>query len=229
MKWIKTWSRSRTLEERFSDLAADRHILLREIRGRRDKPASLCKLQEGSFKLICLRDNYRCCTVLLVRLMIVSQIWQIYTSSIKLSKIYVFKHYPPNLPSPIPWPQDVCLELLYLQPPLWKNPGSAPALGVFKMALCIQNIQSWIQFKEFSCACEKFITFSQFARKTIAYSQTLYFLFEVRRACGIKNKNRGGFIDRQRKGVGLEEEENIFLSRASRLLMFSKRTERKMK
>ena len=30
-------------EERFSDLAVDRHILLREIRGKQDMPASLCK------------------------------------------------------------------------------------------------------------------------------------------------------------------------------------------
>ena len=30
----------------------------------------------------------------------------------------------------------------------------------------------------------------------------------------IKNKNRGGFIDRQRKGVVVGEKENILLSRA---------------
>ena len=33
----------------------------------------------------------------------------------------------------------------------------------------------------------------------IACSLTLYFLFEVRRVRVIKNKNRGGFIDRQKK------------------------------
>ena len=52
---------------------------------------------------------------------------------------------------------------------------------------------------------------------TLACSQTLYFLVEVRRARVIKDKNRGGlacvqtrlytgyegFIDRQRKGVGV--------------------------
>ena len=38
-------------------------------------------------------------------------------------------------------------------------------------------------------------------------SQTLYFLCEVRRARVIKNKNRGGFVDHQRKGVGVGEEE----------------------
>ena len=37
-------------------------------------------------------------------------------------------------------------------------------------------------------------------------SQTLYFLFKVRRAR--ETKNRGGFIDRQHKGVGVGEEEN---------------------
>ena len=89
--------------------------------------------------------------------------------------------------------------------------------------------QPWIQFKEFSSACEKFIKFSHFAGKTIACLQTLYFLFEVRRARGIKNKNRGGFVDSQRKGAGLEEEENTFLCRPSPLLMFLKRTERKLK
>ena len=49
----------------------------------------------------------------------------------------------------------------------------------------------------------------------VACSQTLYFLFKVRRAdrrvLVIKYKprvNRGRFIDRQRKGVGVGEEEN---------------------
>ena len=38
-------------------------------------------------------------------------------------------------------------------------------------------------------------------------SQTLYyFLCKVRRARVIKNKKRGGFIDRKGKGVGMEEE-----------------------
>ena len=40
-----------------------------------------------------------------------------------------------------------------------------------------------------------------------ACSQTLYFLFKVRQAQVIKNKNRGGFVDRQRKWVGVGEEE----------------------
>ena len=38
-----------------------------------------------------------------------------------------------------------------------------------------------------------------------------------------------GPIDRQRKGVGVGEEENIFLSRAPRTPMFLKRTKRKIK
>ena len=37
----------------------------------------------------------------------------------------------------------------------------------------------------------------------VACSQILYFLFKVRRARVIKNENRGGFIDRQRKWVGV--------------------------
>ena len=48
----------------------------------------------------------------------------------------------------------------------------------------------------------------------------------------IKNKKKGGFIDRQRKGVGVGEEENrrslfFVLARAPRSPMFSKRTKRK--
>ena len=45
-------------------------------------------------------------------------------------------------------------------------------------------------------------------RFVLACSQTLYFLFKVRRARVIKNKNRGGFTDRQRKGFGVGEGEN---------------------
>ena len=74
--------------------------------------------------------------------------------------------------------------------------------------------QPWIQFKEFSSACEKFIKFSQFAGKTIACLRTLYFLFEVRRARGIKNKNRGGFVDSQRKGASPVAKPHILTGRA---------------
>ena len=39
-----------------------------------------------------------------------------------------------------------------------------------------------------------------------AFSQTLYFLFQVHRARVIKDKNRRGFADRQRKGLRVEKE-----------------------
>ena len=51
---------------------------------------------------------------------LVSQIWQIYTSEVKMKKIYIFKHYPHLAPPPFLWPWDICLALS-LQPPLWKN------------------------------------------------------------------------------------------------------------
>ena len=68
----------------------------------------------------------------------------------------------------------------------------------------------------------------------IACSQTLYFLFKVRGAHVIKNKKQGGFIDRQRNGVGVGEEENrrslfFVLARALLSPMFSKRTKSKKK
>ena len=40
-------------------------------------------------------------------------------------------------------------------------------------------------------------------RFVLACSQILCFLFKVRRARVIKNKNGGGFTDRQRKGFGV--------------------------
>ena len=51
----------------------------------------------------------------------------------------------------------------------------------------------------------------------------------------IKNKNHGGFIDRQGKGVGMEEEANQVLSNLflcfalGHLPVFSKRMKRKIK
>ena len=59
-------------------------------------------------------------------------------------------------------------------------------------------------------------------------------LFKVRRARVIKNKKQGGFIDRQRKGVGVGEEENrrslfFVLAGRPRSPMFSKRTKSKKK
>ena len=63
----------------------------------------------------------------------------------------------------------------------------------------------------------------------LACSQTLYFLFKVRGAHVIKNIKQVGFIDRQRKGVGVGEEENrrslfFVLARPLRSPMFKKRT-----
>ena len=56
----------------------------------------------------------------------------------------------------------------------------------------------------------------------IACSQTLYFLFKVRRARVIKNNPRvggGGVIDRQHKGVGVGKKKiDIFFYRAPRSL-----------
>ena len=45
-------------------------------------------------------------------------------------------------------------------------------------------------------------------------------LFSLQSPSSARDKkiNRGGFIDRQRKGIGVGEEENIFLSRAPRSL-----------
>ena len=136
MKWIQTCSRSTTPEERFSDLAADRHILLREIRGRRDMPASLCK---GSFnkalKLVWLTNNYRSCSVLLVLNISVSNLTNLYLFNQNVENLLI-QTLPSNSPFPISWPRDVCLELSYLQSPFWKNPGSAPDHGAFPRRAC---------------------------------------------------------------------------------------------
>ena len=68
-----------------------------------------------------------------------------------------------------------------------------------------------------SVKCYEYIWWSSLA----SLFTTLYFLFEIRRARVIKNKNPGGFIDRQRKEVGVGEEENrrsifFFLARSLR-------------
>ena len=75
----------------------------------------------------------------------------------------------------------------------------------------------------------------------LACSQTLYFLFKVRRASVIKNKPRGIYWPPAQRGRGGGRRNFIFLSRAprsfslacsprhSRTPMFSKRTKRKMK
>ena len=46
-----------------------------------------------------------------------------------------------------------------------------------------------------------------FVHLRIACSQTLYFLFKDHPARVRKNKNHAGFVDRQREGVGVGEEE----------------------
>ena len=137
MKWIKTCSGSTTPEERFSDLAVHRHVLLWVIRGRRDMPASL---YTGSSKkaLSCQsvwlnrrvkkkrQKNYRSWTVLLVLTNSVSNLTNLYlwNQNIETLRIQTLPSNSP--PSPFLWPWDVGLELSYLQPPLWKNPGSTP-------------------------------------------------------------------------------------------------------
>ena len=49
-------------------------------------------------------------------------------------------------------------------------------------------------------------------RFVLACSQILCFLFKVRRARVIKNKNGGGFTDRQRKGLGVGKEKILYFS-----------------
>ena len=64
-------------------------------------------------------------------------------------------------------------------------------------------------------------------RFVLACSQTLYFLFKVRRARVIKNKNRGGFADRQQKGLGVGKEKNLYFSFLRSALALARRCFRK--
>ena len=64
-------------------------------------------------------------------------------------------------------------------------------------------------------------------RFVLACSQTLYFLFKVHRARVIKNKNRGGFADRQRKGLGLGKEKILYFSFSRSALVLARRCSRK--
>ena len=70
-------------------------------------------------------------------------------------------------------------------------------------------------------------------RFVLACSQTLYFLFKVHRARVIKNKNRGGFTERQRKGLGVRNYRRrkffIFLSCAPRSFSLAGVLEKKEK
>ena len=127
---FRWWNESRPAigQQRFkinSDLTVDRHIRLREIRGRPDMLASLCK--STSFKLVCLTNNYRCCTVLLVLNNSVSNFTNLYLFNQNVENLHI-QTLPSNSPSPIPWPWDVCLELSYLLPLFEKilDPPLAP-------------------------------------------------------------------------------------------------------
>ena len=71
------------------------------------------------------RNNYISLFPELLVLNIASHIWKIYTSQIKMKKIYIL-YYPSPSPPSFPRPWDICLQLSYLQPPLSKNPASAP-------------------------------------------------------------------------------------------------------
>ena len=64
-------------------------------------------------------------------------------------------------------------------------------------------------------------------RFVLACSQTLYFLFKVRRGRVIKNKNRGGFADRQRKGLGVEKEKILYFSFSRSALVLARRCSQK--
>ena len=64
-------------------------------------------------------------------------------------------------------------------------------------------------------------------RFVLACSQTLYFLFKVRRARVIKNKNRGGFSDRQRKGLGMGKDKSLYFSFLRSALVLARRCFRK--
>ena len=69
-------------------------------------------------------------------------------------------------------------------------------------------------------------TFNMF-RFVLPCSQTLYFLFKVRRARVIKNKNRGGFADRQRKGLGVGKEKILYFSFMHSALVLARQCSRK--
>ena len=64
-------------------------------------------------------------------------------------------------------------------------------------------------------------------RFVLACSQTLYFLFKVRRGRVIKNKNRGGFADRQRKGLEVEKEKILYFSFSRSALVLARQCFRK--
>ena len=60
-----------------------------------------------------------------------------------------------------------------------------------------------------------------------ACSQTLYSLFKVHRGRVIKNKNRGVFADRQRKGLRVEKEKILYFSFLRSALVLARQCSRK--
>ena len=64
-------------------------------------------------------------------------------------------------------------------------------------------------------------------RFVLACSQILCFLFKVRRALVIKNKNGGGFTDRQRKGLGVGKEKILYFSFSRSALVHARQCFRK--
>ena len=60
-----------------------------------------------------------------------------------------------------------------------------------------------------------------------ACSQTLYFPFKVHPARVIKDQNRRGFADRQRKGLGLGKEKILYISFSRSALVLARRCSRK--
>ena len=138
MKWIKICSGSLTMSgERFSDLAAITmyyfgrfEVKVDEICQEAFVKAHTRKLSSWSVWLNSRakkeRNNYISLFPVLLVLNIASHIWKMYTSQIKMKKIYILKHYPSPPPPSFPRPWDICLELSYLQPLIEKNPGSAP-------------------------------------------------------------------------------------------------------
>ena len=64
-------------------------------------------------------------------------------------------------------------------------------------------------------------------RFVLACSQTLYFLLKVRLARVIKNKNRGGFTNRQRKGLGVGKEKILYFSFMRSALVLARQCSRK--
>ena len=64
-------------------------------------------------------------------------------------------------------------------------------------------------------------------RFVLACSQTLYFPFKVHPARVIKNQNRGGFADRQRKVFGVGKEKIFYISFSRSALVLARRCSRK--